>query len=232
MLKHRAPSMAPESRIPTPCPPRNEPQQPRSHATVARILDATQRIAEMHGVSAVNMRRVARSARVSDGTVYRYFATREALLEAYSLRSWGASVEGFFNVYESVRGQPLERGAGTLIAWSLGEIASRVRARRRREVEDSLLGADARDSFIQQLGAMIEPIVERNRAAFQHEDPLRAARLALRLGIRMANEIGRGPVEEQAWAVERATHMLLFFLFGWTVAVPPLHATKRDDPSV
>ena len=192
---------------------------------MSRILDATQRIAEMHGIAAVNMHRVARSARVSDGTIYRYYATREALLQAYSLRAWNASLEAFLGVYASVRGGGVEQGATTLISWSLGEIATRVRSRKKRELEDSLVGEAARESFIEQLGRTIEPIVERNREAFRHDEPVRAMRLALRLGIRIASEIGRGPPEEQAWAIDRATQMLTFFLFGWS-ALPA--ATAKE----
>jgi len=53
-----------------------------SGATERRILDAALRVLEAHSVSQLTVRAVAQKAGVSERTIFRYFATREALLDA------------------------------------------------------------------------------------------------------------------------------------------------------
>lgn len=66
--------------------PRNQPQQPRSRATVSVILDAAIRILDREGLDAMTTSRVAEVAGVSVGTLYQYFAHREAIIEALQAR--------------------------------------------------------------------------------------------------------------------------------------------------
>lgn len=62
--------------------PRNQPQQPRSRATVAVILDAAIRVLDRQGLDALTTSRVAEVAGVSVGTLYQYFAHRDAIIAA------------------------------------------------------------------------------------------------------------------------------------------------------
>jgi len=62
--------------------PRNQPRQPRSRATVTLILDAAIRILDREGLVALTTSRVAEVAGVSVGTLYQYFAHREAIIDA------------------------------------------------------------------------------------------------------------------------------------------------------
>jgi AcrR family transcriptional regulator len=66
--------------------PRNQPQQPRSRNTVAVILDAAIRVLERQGWDALTTSRVAEVAGVSVGTLYQYFAHRDAIVEALQQR--------------------------------------------------------------------------------------------------------------------------------------------------
>ena len=66
----------------SPKPTRNQPQQPRSRATVAVILDAAIRVLDREGFEALTTSRVAEVAGVSVGTLYQYFAHREAIVSA------------------------------------------------------------------------------------------------------------------------------------------------------
>ena len=66
--------------------PRNQPQQPRSRATVSVILDAAIRVLDREGLDAMTTSRVAEVAGVSVGTLYQYFAHREAIIEALQSR--------------------------------------------------------------------------------------------------------------------------------------------------
>jgi AcrR family transcriptional regulator len=65
---------------------RNQPRQPRSRATVSVILDAAIRVLDQDGWEALTTSRVAQVAGVSVGTLYQYFAHREAIVEALQNR--------------------------------------------------------------------------------------------------------------------------------------------------
>jgi AcrR family transcriptional regulator len=62
--------------------PRNQPRQLRSRATVSVILDAAIRVLDREGLDALTTSRVAEVAGVSVGTLYQYFAHREAIVDA------------------------------------------------------------------------------------------------------------------------------------------------------
>jgi AcrR family transcriptional regulator len=66
--------------------PRNQPQQPRSRVTVTAILDGAIRVLDREGLDAMTTSRVAEVAGVSVGTLYQYFAHREAIIEALQER--------------------------------------------------------------------------------------------------------------------------------------------------
>lgn len=68
--------------------PRNQPQQSRSRATVALILDAAIRIFEREGSDAASTSRIAEVAGVSVGTLYQYFQNRDAILDALQDREF------------------------------------------------------------------------------------------------------------------------------------------------
>jgi AcrR family transcriptional regulator len=62
--------------------PRNQPRQPRSRVTVSLILDAAIRILDREGLEALTTSRAAEVAGVSVGTLYQYFAHRDAIIDA------------------------------------------------------------------------------------------------------------------------------------------------------
>lgn len=59
-----------------------EPQQQRAIATRAALLAAVEKIVANEGIAAVTTTRVASETDVAVGTIYRYFADREAMLLA------------------------------------------------------------------------------------------------------------------------------------------------------
>ena len=59
---------------------RREPVQERSRARVAAIVDAAERLVVSEGVAALTMRHLAEEAAVPVGSVYQFFADREAVL--------------------------------------------------------------------------------------------------------------------------------------------------------
>ncbi len=61
---------------------RRPPKQPRARATVGDILAATARILERDGYEALTTNEIARVAGVGVGSLYQYFATKEAVVAA------------------------------------------------------------------------------------------------------------------------------------------------------
>lgn len=72
---------------------RKGPKQQRSKVTVGAILDATIQVLEREGSDAATTSRVAEVAGVSVGTLYQYFANREAILDALQDREFERATE-------------------------------------------------------------------------------------------------------------------------------------------
>ncbi len=62
--------------------PRKTPKQPRSHATVEAILEASAQAFERHGYAGGTTNRIAARAGVSIGSLYQYFPNKDAILVA------------------------------------------------------------------------------------------------------------------------------------------------------
>lgn len=97
---------------------RNEPMQARSTARLAALLDAAAAVVAEIGYERLTTAMVAEGAGASIGTVYRYFPDRIAVLQSLAARNeeriierliaviadpqhetWGAALEGAFDVY-------------------------------------------------------------------------------------------------------------------------------------
>ncbi|MFE4458017.1 TetR/AcrR family transcriptional regulator [Nocardia tengchongensis] len=63
-------------------PPRRTPQQDRSRAMVARIVDAGQRVLITHGYDGASTNRIAAAADISPGSLYQYFPNKDAIVAA------------------------------------------------------------------------------------------------------------------------------------------------------
>lgn len=69
-----------------PQPQRRQPRQDRALATQAAIFEAAAQILETEGEAGFNTNRVAERAGVSIGTLYQYFADKQAILVGLALR--------------------------------------------------------------------------------------------------------------------------------------------------
>lgn len=67
---------------------RRAPRQKRGEDTVTTLLDATEIVFAKHGFHATTTNRIATAAGVSIGTLYHYFPSTEALIEAVVHRMW------------------------------------------------------------------------------------------------------------------------------------------------
>lgn len=73
---------------------RRTPRQARSESTIDAILDATFQLLEADGIDRLTTNRIAERAGVSIGTLYQYFANKEAILDALADREMGDLADG------------------------------------------------------------------------------------------------------------------------------------------
>lgn len=71
---------------------RKAPRQARSRQLVADVLEAAIRVLEAGGAARFTMARVAEKAGVSVGSLYQYFANKEAILFQLQAREWEENV--------------------------------------------------------------------------------------------------------------------------------------------
>ncbi|MEQ1503452.1 MAG: TetR/AcrR family transcriptional regulator [Myxococcota bacterium] len=94
---------------------RRMPVQDRAHATVDVLLDATARVLVEVGYARLSTNRVARRAGVSVGSLYQYFADKDALIEALSRRITEAQVAVILSQLDASTDQPLDQTVRGLI---------------------------------------------------------------------------------------------------------------------
>jgi AcrR family transcriptional regulator len=100
---------------------RRPPKQTRARATVADILEATRRIIESDGYEAVTTNKIARLAGVGVGSLYQYFATKEAVVEALQEEHFEKMGRVFLARMEELEQAPLReliQGLATLMRTS------------------------------------------------------------------------------------------------------------------
>lgn len=93
---------------PSPPSPRKSPRQRRSQATVGFILEAARRILYEEGIEALTTRRVAEQSGVAVGSLYQYFANRDAILARLAEEEARRESKALQQHYASVRHLPLE----------------------------------------------------------------------------------------------------------------------------
>jgi AcrR family transcriptional regulator len=99
---------------------RNRPHQARSRATVEIILDATVRIFENEGAEAATTSRIAEVAGVSVGTLYQYFGSRDAVLDALQDREFERATSMMQNVLANPDGASHQTIARSVVEGLLG----------------------------------------------------------------------------------------------------------------
>jgi AcrR family transcriptional regulator len=104
---------------------RNVPIQARSRQRLAAVLDAAETVLAEEGVDAFTTNRVAEVAGIPVGSVYRFFAAKEAIVEALAMRFWAEFAELVSAVAESDERDPLSDPGATV----LGTLAAGFRAR-------------------------------------------------------------------------------------------------------
>jgi AcrR family transcriptional regulator len=120
--------------------PRHRPRQKRAEDTVGVLLTATERVLVRDGFSATNTNRIAEIAGVSIGTLYHYFPTTEALIEAVVHRMWADELMILSEGVSLLESAPLAEVIALLCQKLADKVHSRRQLYRRWYAEASHLG--------------------------------------------------------------------------------------------
>jgi len=116
---------------------------PRAAATIRKILDATERTVLRAGMHGMSLRDVAAEAGVSRGTLYRYFSSKQQLLQSYTGFMRSRLERGLKAAVEAH--EPTERFQPFLD--SFGHFFARKQARQFLEAEPAYALEYFRESF-------------------------------------------------------------------------------------
>jgi AcrR family transcriptional regulator len=127
---------------------RRSPQQARSRARIARVLDAAERLLVAEGVDALRTGRIAGVAGVSVGSLYQYFPDGGAIVDALARRY----LAEFEALMDALAERALSEGWGDLVGTLIEAFAERYRAEPRyralwfgRGLSEEALAADRRN---------------------------------------------------------------------------------------
>lgn len=182
-------------------PARRSPRQARSRAMVERIVTAGARVLEDSGYQDASTNRIAREAGISPGSLYQYFADKDAIVSAITLRL----IDDF----------------ATAIAPSLRAAATEPPPAATRLVLAAVLDA------LEHHAPLLRALVDRVPAVEQHEalQPVRG-RLADIVFHSLAANTGalrHNDLERMTWTiVELAQHLLVRYVLD----APPI---ARED---
>jgi AcrR family transcriptional regulator len=144
--------------------PRRAPRQKRSEDTVQVLLKATEIVVSRDGYAGATTNHIAEAAGVSIGTLYHFFPSKEALIEALVHKMWEdelAALEAHKAVLESV---PLREAVPSVVTAFVEQIRKREAMYRRLYGEASHLGQlDVGLELADRATAMITEVLERRR---------------------------------------------------------------------
>lgn len=182
---------------------RKTPRQARSEATIAAIVEAAAQILEREGEEAATTARIAARAGVSIGSLYQYFADRDAVLAAVIRRDRETvSAEIARRIAE---GNP--NSAEALVREIIGALIAVMRPRRRRR-RLIALGAAMRMQSSEDIAATID----------------RVGALIASVAARYPDEIARPLTPVRAYTLTRA-------VMGALRASLMENAKVLDDPA-
>ena len=129
---------------------RRTPKQTRARDTLEVIFDATARVIEEEGRSALNTNRVAERAGISIGTLYQYFANKEAILCAMARRELEEAGVAVMRAISGSAGDPVRLAIRALIS----------AFEHRREVRRIAMDTLASEGFGAELGENVEKVAQ------------------------------------------------------------------------
>jgi AcrR family transcriptional regulator len=186
--------------------PRRAPRQKRSEGTVEVLVRATEIAFERYGIARTTTNRIADIAGVSIGTVYQYFPTKEALVQAVVHRLWQAELEALASRAQLLETMPIDEAIRDAVRALTAVVASRKGVVRRWYNEASNLGdVETGLGLMRAASRVVEQILEKRRDELRHKDLAFASHLcvvtvlhAVRVGSRdFTEELDDGRLAEE-----------------------------------
>ena len=109
---------------------RKSPTQARAEHTVDAILEAAAQILQSDGEEKLNTNRIAERAGFSIGTLYQYFADKEAIIAALAERERDKVLATIVKALSSVESNDAQSVIREIVRTMIGSFAKRKRARR------------------------------------------------------------------------------------------------------
>lgn len=145
------------------------------------LLEATERVMSERGFAGATTNHIAEVAGVSIGTLYHYFPTKEALVEAVVHRMWRDELEVFATRAAVLESLPLEQATRELVRGLAEVTARKMDLYRRWYGEASNLGQlGVGLEMTDQAVAMVRAALERSRARVRPNDLAFAADLVVK----------------------------------------------------
>jgi AcrR family transcriptional regulator len=195
--------------------PRRSPRQKRAEDTVAVLLDATEIVLARRGFLATTTNKVAQAAGVSIGTLYHYFPSKEALIEAVVHRMWQREALALYERRALLERGPLKDAIGAMVSALVRVMAERKALYARWYAEASHLGQlgfglDLADGAV----SVVREALTRRREEVRPENIAFAADLAVKTVLAVVRTAARDyDVEvESGVLAEELTEMLARYL--------------------
>jgi len=172
---------------------RRSPVQGRAQATVDTILKAAAQILARHGAEAATTNAIAERAGVSVGSLYQYFANREALMSELVRRHVTAMQEVLAGALAGLSARPLPEAVAQLVAAIVA--AHRVAPRLHQALHQTMVHSkvDAIDHFESELETLVCQTL-RVHPSLDLEDPQLTATVLVRaLGGLIRTTLRREP---------------------------------------
>lgn len=180
------------------------PVQGRSKASYERMLAAAEALLVEHGSDDFTLLDVSRAGKVSIGSIYNRFESKEALLHAVQLRVLQRLDQAMLDRIASVRAAhdglpPLVVGLVETLAETLREFAPQLRPLMARAHTDAHVAAVGKVSYAQTAQAFMDALLAHG-AEIRNADPQRAVDSCFRiLYAAIARYLGFGSPSTAAW---------------------------------
>jgi AcrR family transcriptional regulator len=172
--------------------PRRPPQQKRSEETIAVLVEATERVLAKEGFAAATTNRIAEVAGVSIGTLYHYFPTKEALVEAVVHRLWADELALLIERGPMLLEAPLPVAIRAVVTSLVDAVSRREVAIRRWYAEAPHLGQlDFGLELTDRAAQLVTAALERRRDQVRPRDLPFAADLVVKVGLAMVRTATR-----------------------------------------
>lgn len=195
--------------------PRRAPRQKRAEDTVGFLLDATEIVLSEHGFLATTTNRVAEAAGVSIGTLYHYFPSKEALIEAVVHRMWQKEALVLYERRALLDGAPLADAIRAMVSALVTVMAERKELYARWYAEASHLGKLGFGLQItDQAVLLVKEALERRRDEVRPANLAFAADLVVKTALAVVRTAARDYDEEvkSGALTEELTQMLARYL--------------------